>query len=165
MRFSARGFTLIELLVVIAIMAVIGIYTLSNYSSFGEDQNLKNAALDIINMAREAQANSTSNLKCVSEYGNIWTLTFPDDKTFQLKCSETATPRKETSLPVNITQLVLGNNSLKCPSPAVVNFAPLTGKIDLGDKDCTELTITLTNSKTGSTKVVKIENGGKIYVP
>ena len=34
----ADGFTLVELLVVITIMGLVGVYALSNYNTFGEEQ-------------------------------------------------------------------------------------------------------------------------------
>ncbi len=65
MKVMPKGFTLIELLVVIAIMAVVGTFTIANYRSFGEDQDLKSASLDIQSQIRTAQTNATTGKKCI----------------------------------------------------------------------------------------------------
>lgn len=69
---APNAFTLVELLVVIAVTSIIGVYTLANYKSFGEDQNLKSAVLDVQSQIRKAQINSTSNTKCNGNATKIW---------------------------------------------------------------------------------------------
>lgn len=61
---SARGFTLIELLVVIAIMAIVGTFAIANFRTFGEDQDLKSAALDLQSLIRTAQTDATTGVRC-----------------------------------------------------------------------------------------------------
>lgn len=164
-----QGFTLVELLVVIAIVAIIGVFTLANYRSFGEDQNLKNAVLDTQSQLRTAQTNATSNVQCVSKFGATWQVEFANLVTINLKCIEPASPptlKKTISLNTNIVlkSPITGTGS-NCPilPPFTISFDPLTGKIGLGDPSCTSLTITLQNSKTGSTRFFTIEQGGRIY--
>jgi len=165
MKYPARGFTLIELLVVIAIMTVIGAFTLANYRSFGEDQNLKNAVLDIQSQLRTAQTNATSNTKCVSGFGATWQVEFANVNTINLKCSASTNPQKALQLVANITIQPVSGIGSNCPPapPFTINFDPLTGKVGLGDIRCTALTITLRNNKTGSTQSLGIEQGGRIY--
>lgn len=186
MRKSVYGFTLIELLVAIAIMAITGMYILSNYSSFGEDQNLKNAALDIQSLLRQAQSSATANVKCDTQFGATWQVEFADATTVNLKCQEplaSSILKKTLTLGTNI-QISIHTGEITqrrgagisavmtpCPEdlsdPVTISFAPLDGKIDLGGAQdgaiCTSLTFQLTNSKTGSTKDLVIEKGGRIY--
>lgn len=76
---SKFGFTLIELLVVIAIMAIVGTFAIANYRSFGEDQDLKSAALDIQSLLRIAQTNATTGLKCSGNPATTWKVNFFED--------------------------------------------------------------------------------------
>lgn len=175
---SKHGFTLIELLIVMAIMAIIGTYTLSNYAEFGEDQKLKNAILDIQSQLKTAQTNATSNVQC-SAFSATWQVEFKSDAvTANLNCqnpiplptpSPLPTPlnKKTSQLPANVSiQTITGVPSSSCPSgvPFTAYFAPLDGKITIGGNSaCTEVTITLTNSRISKTKSLKIEQGGRIY--
>ncbi len=168
---AQRGFTLVALLAVIAIMAVVSVYTLANYRSFGEDQNLKNAVLDIQSLLRTAQTNATSNVICDTQYGATWQVEFADIKTTKLKCQEPSpiplpapVTKKTSTLDANIEiQSVNGGTSCQ-PLPFTISFAPLNGKITIGrNTACTSLTIPLKNTKTGSTKSFTIEQGGRIY--
>jgi len=177
-RTVSNAFTLIELLVVIAIMAVIGVFTLANYRSFGEDQNLKNAVLDVQSMLRAAQTNAISNVVCNTQYGATWKVEFSNTTTVVLKCREpsgTSFTKKTLTLGSNIAiNSVSGTPSVSCPTVPpftpftsfTIYFDPLDGKICLGTMtNCTLLTITLINSKTTNTKSLVIEQGGRIYAP
>jgi len=168
------GFTLIELLVVIAIMAIVGVFTLANYKSFGEDQNLKNAVLDIQSQLRTAQTNATTNVKCNTLFGATWQVKFTDTKTTNLNCQEPQppllVPKKTLTLGTNIAIQSVSGTGSSCPSALsfTINFAPVSGKISIKDNtrdypNCTLLTITLKNTKTNSTKALVIEKGGRIY--
>lgn len=164
MRRSARGFTLVELLVVIAIMGLVGMYVLSNYGSFGEDQKLKNAALDVASLLKTAQTNATANVKCNSQFGATWKVEFTNSTTLNLKCSLSSDSQKTLSLDkiaTTITQSTTGSN---CPTPPFASFEPLSGLVSFGDSRCTSLTITLTNTKATAPKSLTIEQGGRIYV-
>lgn len=168
MRSSAAGFTLIELLVVIGIMAIIGIFTLANYRSFGEDQNLKNAVLDVVSLLRQAQANATTNTICNTAYSATWQVVFSDDaKTVNLNCLEgpTTFTKKILKLDAKAQNIsIQGVSGTSCPLgvPFTTSFVLLKGNIDFIDSpNCTSLTITLTNSK--STKSLTVEKGGRIY--
>ncbi len=156
---KSNGFTLVELLVVIAIMAVISVYTLANYKSFGEDKKLQGAVLDVVSLLRQAQTNATSNTKCATSFGAIWQVEFTNTTTANLKCSTSAITIKPLIL-ANITSSVSGTGS-NCPTTPIVNFDPVTGKVGFGDSSCTALTVTLTSG--AGSKSLKIEQGGRIY--
>lgn len=164
-----NGFTLVELLVVITIMALVGTFTLSNYGSFGEDQKLKNAVLDIQSLIRLAQTNATTNVKCNTEYGAKWIVEFDGNKTtIYLKCLEPSGSiftKKTLHLDVNGANIQIQSSSgdtANCSGLGnAVVFAPLNGEMALG-QDCTFFTFTLIN-KIGTTKDLRIEKGGRIY--
>lgn len=160
MRKSVYGFTLVELLVVIAIMAITGMYVLSNYGSFGQDRNLKNAALDIQSLLRQAQVNSTSGLKCQDQASSGWLVAFSTSTAMDLKCDNSSgrsNPLKTLGLPTNISVQVISG---VC-TPTYAKFTPLYGTMT---SDCTNaITITLTNSSSGHTKSLTVEQGGRIY--
>ncbi|MBI2196753.1 prepilin-type N-terminal cleavage/methylation domain-containing protein [Candidatus Daviesbacteria bacterium] len=164
---AQRGFTLIELLVVIAIMGLVGAFTLANYRSFGEDQNLKNALLDVQSILRTAQTNATANVKCDTQYGATWTVEFSSTTNINLKCTEpqaSATLKKSSSLGSNIEiQSITGTGS-NCPSglPFQIAFASLKRQADLGNANCASVTIIIKNNK-GAVKSLVIEQGGRIY--
>lgn len=172
MKAAPNAFTLIELLVVIAIMAVVGMIVLANYKSFGEDQNLKSAVLDIQSQLRNAQTSATANAKCNTLSGATWQVEFADTTTINLKCQEPSPvplpapiTKKTLTLDTNIEVQSISGFGSSCPiaPPFTISFAPLSGKIDLGGANCVWLTVTLINNKTGSTKPLRIEQGGRIY--
>lgn len=160
-----NAFTLIELLVVISIIAVIGIYALSNYRTFGEDKKLNNSVLDVISLLRQAQTNAATNVICA---GGTWQVKFADTKTINLKCS-TSPVAKTLQLDQNILISLVSGNHLNCPAvppPSfAITFETLTGKINLVNPNCTALTVTLTNNTNTNTntKSLIIEQGGRIY--
>lgn len=174
MRKAVQGFTIIELLVVIAIMAVMGVVTLANFRSFGEDKNLKNAILDIQSQLRTAQSDATSNVKCDTQFGSTWQVKFETDSvTTNINCLEpvaspTPVNKKSSSLSTNIT-IISVTGGTGCPVitlPFTVSFAPLDGKITIADTvNCSSVTITLQNSLTDpvSTRDLVIEQGGNIH--
>ena len=165
MQNSARNaFTLVELLVVTAIMAILGVYVIANYTSFGEDQNLKNAALDIQGLLRNAQANATSNTKCAGTFFATWQVEVLNSTTFNLKCSASVTPQKTLQLTANNEIKVVSGDDASCPAiPFSISFAPISGSIDLGGVSCTSLTFTIKNTKTGTLKDLTINKGGRVY--
>lgn len=167
---SARlGFTLIELLVVIAIMGVVGVFSLANFRSFGDDQKLKNSLLDIQSLLRTAQTNTTAGSKCNLSYGAAWTVEFAGTTNINLKCTEpgaSAVLKKSITPGSNIEiQQITGAGS-GCPGtislPLSISFSPKNKQIDLGNVNCTSVTVVLKNNK-NSTKSLIIEPGGRIY--
>lgn len=172
MKSAYNAFTLIELMVAISIMAIIAVYIFANYKSFGEDQNLKSAASDIQSLLRTAQTNATTNLRCNTPQKSAqWQTVFSNPSTIELKCWEPPNPqrlKKTLQLDTSIIIYSISGSGNSCPTglPFTISFAPLSGTMKLGsDEDCSWLTITLRNTKTGSTKALKIEQGGRIYVP
>ncbi|OGE19401.1 hypothetical protein A2967_01425 [Candidatus Daviesbacteria bacterium RIFCSPLOWO2_01_FULL_41_32] len=178
MKKTARGFTLIELLVVIAIMALVSVVTISNYSSFGQDQKLKSGVLDIQSLLRQAQTNAIANAKCSGSYTAFWQVDFAGDgKSLTLKCtlpSSSATTLKTLQLDQNIEmQSTTSGTGTGCATgltfPFTVNFSLLKGNISFEPisvgQNCTSLTITLKNTKTNNTKTITIEQGGRVYEP
>src|SRR3989338_5297601 len=178
MKFSARGFTLMELLVVVAIISIIGVYALSNYKSFGEDQNLKNSVLDIQSKLRTAQANATSNTKCDTQYNATWEVGFENDNAVNLNCRELP-DNIYTKKTINLGNIILtsvrGEPDASCPPETAfsVIFNPLSGNINFKDDNpgggildgCSKITLTLENTKTipPIQKKLIIEKGGRIY--
>lgn len=184
---KTAGFTLIELLIVITLMALTGVFAISNFRSFGEDQKLKNASLDVQSLLRTAQANASTNAICNTQGAVNWQVEFlADKKTVKLWCKETSdfasTPKKTLSLDTNIEiELRTGVIGFKANEPVtvcpnsfpIITFVPRESKIDLGGKDskgvsiskfsCDKLIFKLTNTKTGSEKDLIIERGGRIY--
>lgn len=117
-----NGFTLIELLVVIAIMAVVGTFTLANFSDFGKDKELQNAALDIQSLLRTAQTNALASVKCGNDTASNWFVEFTPPSTINLKCNNVATPVKSLALGSNIQLGIIENTSPTVPPTACVNF-------------------------------------------
>ena len=137
-----------------------------NYRSFGEDQNLKNAGLDIQSMLRQAQSSATANVKCNSKFGANWQVELADATIINLKCQEfqaAAILKKSSTLGANIVIQEISGTSCSSALPLTISFEALTGKIDLGEVNCSMITITLKNNKTGSAKSFNIEKGGRIY--
>lgn len=154
------GFTLIELLVVIAIMALIGTYVLSNYGRFGEDQKLKNTALDIVSLLKTAQTNATSGSKCQNLSSLSWLVAFTNNTTLDLKCQNSSgTSGSIKSISPAVTTTTYSFAAGTC-TPTQVSFAPLNGTMT---SNCnSDVTITVTNSE-GNSKQVFVERGGRIY--
>lgn len=176
---APNAFTLIELVVAITIIAIIGVFVYANYKPFGEDQNLKNAVLDLQSQLRTAQTNATTNLKCNTQFGATWQVEYTDDrKTINLKCREPLSSPSPSPLPTpflkktlqlgtNITiDSVTGAVGCEVSLPLTISFDPLSSKANFeGSTNCTSLGIKLKNSQTGSTKFLTIEQGGRIYAP
>lgn len=167
MKFSV-GFTLVELLVVMAILGIVGVYSFSNFASYGEDQSLKNTLLDIQGILRQAQTNAKSNVVCGTQYGVVWKTEFPNTTELRLICGSAVL--KTYTFQSNPIEGVTGTGQ-GCPgSDYTVHFESLTGDVSFGnlqtpDPRCTALTFILKNSKTGNTKLIKIEKEGRIYEP
>lgn len=174
MKLSARGLTLIELLVVIAVTGIIGVYTLSNFRSFGRDQNLKQSVLDVVSILRLAQANAETNTICKDQYGAIWQVEFMGDGiTVNLNCEEPTSILKKT-IKLDEKDKSIGVKEVSgssCPSglPVTVNFTRLPNSTSSqavtsfpGYDSCRTLVITLTNG-TPNYKSLTVESGGRIY--
>lgn len=173
-----NAFTLVELLVVIAIMAIIGAYTLSNYASFGEDQKLKNAVLDVVSLLRQAQTNATAKAICQNKDTDAsWYIAILGGSglvpVINLSCEEPSgltVSKRRLNLSSDIQVSAISGNHGSCPTvPGSVQvlFASANGQAKFRKSgnisvDCTLLTVTLRNKK-GSTQELKIEQGGRVY--
>lgn len=169
---AQRGFTLIELLVVIAIMGIVGVFSMANFRSFGEDQKLKNSLLDIQSMLRTAQTNAATNTKCANQFEAPWRVEFANTTNttiINLKCIEppnTSVIKKTLTFGPDITlDRTISGTGVSCPTelPLRISFAPGSGEISLEGDYCSSLIITLRNNKRATTKSLKIEQGGRIY--
>lgn len=178
---------MVELLVVIAIMGILGIYVLANYSSFGEDQNLKSAVLDVQSILKQAQTSATTNAICSTQYGATWQVVLSDTKTINLNCQELLPsppppPFLKKTLIIDEKDPNLSIQSIAwigsgCPGeslPYTINFTLLNGKTDFGNANCTSLKITVRNNQISpdcaganavKCKSLNIEQGGRIYAP
>lgn len=165
---AQKGFTLIELMVVITITAVIGVFTLSNYRSFGEDQNLKSAVLDIQSQFRAAQTNAQTNVKCDTANGAVWQIEL-NRGSVKLKCqdpipSPPSVVKKTVTFPTNIViDSLNGGSSCTVTFPSMMTFGLLSGQVSLGDPNCASLTIVLKNTNTTTTKSLTVDQSGRIY--
>lgn len=180
-----RGFTLIEILVVIAITAVIGLIALVNLQGFGTDQNLKNQALDLVNILKNAQTNASTSLKCngnlpiswqtkLSQSGNKIVIDtkcqYKNDQGVQPPITVSSKTLSESVLLDSINGKATCVSSDLSADPLTLAFTPLTGQINFSAfGDCfstsNEITITLKNSKNQSVMTsVVVNKGGGIYV-
>ncbi|MBI2330349.1 prepilin-type N-terminal cleavage/methylation domain-containing protein [Candidatus Daviesbacteria bacterium] len=167
-----NAFTLVELLVVIAIIGLIGAYVLSNYGTFGEDQKLKNAVLDIQSLLRQAQTNATSGVKCQGQGGATWFVEFTSGTELNLMCMYPAggglnfisgsLKKLPFSGNISIDTMTSGINSCTFGATNTVTFAPLSGAM-IASCGTGIVTITVINNKTSNTKSLKVEQGGRIY--
>lgn len=156
---TERGFTLLELLIASAITAIVGIVVLANYQSFGEDQNLKSAVLDLQTQIRQVQTSATTNVLCkTATYGpdsaNWWVGNFNaggNKQRLSTYCAISVGANQEQGswkdyyLPPNITiDRICGDNKDCIPQQAIcistlspnepgsyvsVIFKPLSGEV------------------------------------
>lgn len=181
------AFTLIELLVAIAIMAVISAVAFSNFKSFGEDQNLKNAVLDVQSLLRAAQTNATTNLKCNNNPVTAWKVSFINSsgtKLIRTFCeyqgsSGEISPKDYNFKPnIELEKVHKGNDDTYCvndisgSNSVVVAFAPLSGSVSFISydnppnaclNDAGDIAVVLKNTKTKSESKVIMDKGGSIY--
>lgn len=62
----SSGFTLIELLIVFSLLAIISTIGIAAFSSYSQNQNLRNAALSIKTLLQEARTDATSQVNSCS---------------------------------------------------------------------------------------------------
>lgn len=187
---SAHGFTLIELMVVITIMAIVGTFSIVNYRSFGEDQDLKSAVLDLKTFLKTAQTNATSKVLCEGNPPTVWRVNFENDsgdgRVIQRIChyqEPDVERQKQNFILKNNISFEKICNEQSCTSGCetgvnsgesfVVAFAPLSGQISFkfiysGSSTCLDdsssITVVLKNLKTTATKKLIIEKeSGRIY--
>lgn len=183
-KIMKNAFTLIELLVVITILAIVGVVSFANFGNLKQDQDLKSAASDLQSLARLAQSNAASRLKCGSDTvsGANWILEFKSDqKTISLSCQVlTSPPPIPTPTPIFERNLILLNNitidsvngcsDVPSSNPLTITYSPLHGNVTFDDAShvppCVNnptLPIVLKDSD-GQTKTVIINKGGSVDV-
>lgn len=188
---SKFGFTLIELLVVIAIMALVGTFAIANYRSFGEDQDLKSAVLDLKTFLKTAQNNATSKVFCEGNPPTVWRVNFENDsgdagRVIQRFCQYVGSvgerDKKNLTFKNNIDfEKICGDSTCSSGCETAITsgqwfvtaFIPLSGKIQFSfypDASATclnakpSVTIVLKNLKTTTTKKLIIEKeSGRVY--
>lgn len=87
---TSGGFTLVELLIAILIIAVISTVTIPNIKKFGTDQQLNDAANNIINVLKQAQSGDMSDIRCNSTASTQWNFNFLTNTTYSLSCQSGA---------------------------------------------------------------------------
>lgn len=182
------GYTLIELLVVISIMAVLGMIAAITFRNLAEDQMLNRSLGQVQTVLRLAQANATSGTLCGNLGGVKWSVFFNTDNPSQgkidLYCGNTVFIRSFPLENVRISSIKSSAClSVSYPGSLVlVNFSPISGKIDFLRQDCqadfcknncingTELisnpilTISLQNIRSSSIRNLNLSKGGSIDV-
>lgn len=159
MKFSARGFTLVELLVALAILAIVGVFSLANFRSFGEENNLKNASLEMQTNLRLAQANASSGVKCQNQTNLGWLMEFPS---LELKCRNSGGLHSVKTFPAFASTIQVTISAGNC-TPTFIEFTPLYGSVK-SICGSSPIRINFKNTKTNNEKNLIIEQGGRIYV-
>ena len=178
-----NGFSLIEILIVIAILITVLLVVLPQFKSFGEQERLKNGALELESHLRSAQNLAQSGARCDSaNQASFWVLRFLSGSQAQIKaaCPLAETVVKSLTLTIPVSKITLfpancelGNGSTL--SGTGIKFANISAKVDFDTNNlgsgCSlsqiasatraELEVTLSLN---SSKKVMIEKGGKIYV-
>ncbi len=184
--YSHAGFTLIEILIAISIIAIVTFISVPNLRRFNQDQEVDNAAGELINSLRLAQANDMSGVKCVKSPSyvnpNGWSvqLTFSSSPpTYGYKITQDCLNSvgvnnqlifSNKNFPSNVTFSVSKDDiSTSCSTVDNVNFKFLNGGLTV---TCTGVSgavpinsyfdITVTNTISGNSKKVRIDKGGSI---
>ncbi|MEI7688807.1 MAG: prepilin-type N-terminal cleavage/methylation domain-containing protein [Candidatus Nomurabacteria bacterium] len=74
-KYKSSGFTLMEILIIIAIVTVISSIVLFNLSNFRNEQDLKNAEMEIVSLLDKARQNTLSSVN-----SNNYSVHFEVDK-------------------------------------------------------------------------------------
>ncbi|MDP3973849.1 MAG: prepilin-type N-terminal cleavage/methylation domain-containing protein [Candidatus Daviesbacteria bacterium] len=174
------GYTLIELMVGVSILAIFSVVALLQFRTFGEDKILTSAANDVQSFIRTAQTNASTGVLCTGNGGASWSVVINTNQiNMDHLCSYgdppvTFTPPNNLKLPPNI--IINSMVSPFCQSvypqmggALTLIYAPITGGVTFETqeqciKDGVNLTITLVNTKTSTSKDVIIDKGGAVDV-
>jgi Tfp pilus assembly protein FimT len=180
-KVKSLGFTLIELMIVVAFITLIGVMAVPNIKSYGTNQKLKNAALQLQLDIRTAQNNASSGLKCGALEDKTaleWRTIFgTDTTTYQVLalCIDNSTESTVTkTIPggVTIKQIDFYADTIQCtPSQnagKMIKFANISSKVDFEGvpAGCNPKSMVITLQTSGSSDVMQVvvEKGGSIYV-
>lgn len=184
---SDLGFTIIEILVAITILGLISAFTIPSYKRFNDEQELKNATLNLLQSIRQTQSSSQSRTTCSNNVGSLdWEFRFNSPNRYQVitTCEGTPTTSQSapnTFLPTNISIKRI-QTSAESICPEIVN--PTTLNLSLifknrgnvvsfsgsGATDCLKnsavnwVKIYLGSSKITKQMILVSDKGGALYV-
>lgn len=183
MPISARGFTLVELLITLTIITIFGLFSIANFGSFGESQKLKGLAFDVQSFIRSTQTSASSRTACpigTTDFGaNWWTEIQTGNNDITQKCqigSGTITTTKtylvnSSSPNLLVDSIKCADNSTTTSGVVTIKYAPLTASVTISDSNGVTcfttsqfILVSVKNTKTQETKVVKIDKGGTASV-
>ena len=171
-----RGFTLIELLVVLAITAIFGMVAFINLRGFGTEQNLKNNALDLVNILKSVQTNASASVKCRDVDPSSWQVRISQNGqkiVMETICGTTLSSKtiSESVLLDKVTgKETCSLTDLSGDNALTLSFTLLTGNVSFSSlNECfsrsSEVTINIKDLKDPNLKQsVVINKGGAIYV-
>ena len=109
-NFYNKGISLLEIIIIIAIIGILTAVIIPSFSSFKEEQALKNTTVDIISLLNKAKLDSNSYLD-----GSLYSVYFETNKAVYFKGTIYS-----SSNPTN--QIVLLNSSVNIPSSGGINL-------------------------------------------
>lgn len=169
---KSTGFTLIEILITISIVLLITTMAVPNLKRFSQDQELDEAASNLVQVLRLAQSSAYSSVRCSNgQPSSSWTVNFYlGEYNLVVSCGPegTLTTWKKIDntayYPKKPERIKLAGNSCQTAGDLYLTFdtqQKLTGACNSGNST-TPYEIILKNSQTGGREKVKIEEGGII---
>ena len=154
------GFTLIELLISVSILVIITAASIPNFSSFIDNQNLKQAQEQVKNGVRDAQNRAISGIDSSGTY-KYWVIRFDNaSETYLIgKTVDTSSCTLETT---DFVSNALQGKALfnVAPTPACIFYKMLSGEetTDINLVEGNKVIIKYKNS----CKAVEVNHGGMI---
>lgn len=166
------GFTLIEILVTISIVLLIAAVGVPNLKRFTSDQQLDEAASNLVQVLKLAQSSANSSVRCLNgQPSSSWTVNFyQGEYNLVVSCGseESSTTWKKIGnipyYPKKPGEIKLSGNSCQTAGDLYLTFDTrqnLRGGCSSGNSN-TPYEIILKNNKTNGMTKVKIEAGGVI---
>jgi len=166
----SKGFTLIEVMISLGILALIAGVAIPNLRYFNQAQELDNATLQLINVLETAQSSASSRIQCSSgEKSRSWFVqlnTAGANDTFSLasRCESGVESYSITDSPITtVNSSNISMDTDRCPGQDVrVFFAGLSLYYQCFGGVITKGGIRITLTRSGSSKVIVVEQGGII---